>query len=46
MPGRGVTVIYWFPGRKPAPENTSERQNGEKRKFLKKKKKKKNKKQV
>jgi hypothetical protein len=33
-------TVYWFPGRKPAPENTSEGQNGEKRKFLKKKKKK------
>jgi hypothetical protein len=29
---------YWFPGRKPALENTSERQNREKRKILKKKK--------
>jgi hypothetical protein len=28
---------YWFPGRKPALENTSERQNREKRKILKKK---------
>jgi hypothetical protein len=32
-------TVYWFPGRKPAPENTSEGKNREKRKFLKKKKK-------
>ena len=39
-------TVYWFPGRKPAPENTSEGKNIQNTKFQKKKKKKKNKQQV